>query len=1053
MRNLTTTALLLLPVSILLASALSAQGVTTAAIYGRVIATDSAGIEEALVTVTDASNGERWQVATRGHGQYLLEYLSLGGPYTVEARAIGFAPVRLTGVMLSLGERRGINLALTPAVVELAELTATAAVDPLINAGRTGPAQTISDSLISRLPVGKRDFSQLVFLSPQAVLGPGGGVSIAGQSDRLNGVQIDGATNLDLTGFAGGGAGLGTPAASSGVRTLSVEALRELQILTAPFDVRYGTFAGGLVNAVTRSGSNRRQGSLSAYFEDEALTGKDLTGSRAQDYSTQELALTLSGPIIRDRASFFLDLGLQRDLTPQFYPGIGSDTVGGADSVGIGIRYASAQRFRQILRDSFNLDAGDFRAEPTRRPSGNLFAKITLQPRVNQRLEFSHNYAHGNPVEPPLWREPDVQYSLTSNASRSPGTVNATRLAWTMTPGSAVSNELNLAYLRVRERCEVTGHFPEVAVTADASVLVAGDPPLCSVNFSNQDVWELTDNLSWFRGSHQFTLGTHDELIRTRRNTELQPLGHWGFDSLGSLAARLPSEYFRSINNPLRPSGPLADLGVNQIGVYAQDRWSVSPRLTLTAGVRLDVPYFTSAPVRNPLLGTELGIDNSRPPTGNPSWSPRLGASYDLGGLGFLRGGVGLFTGRPAYHWLSTVYGSTGLDAADLYCAGPDVPAFTLDPANQPSTCGTGPSSAIPTVNYFNPSFRFPRSLRLALGTDFRLPQGIIGTLDFLYVRSVDQLYLEDVNLIQTGVASGEGNRALYGTFDPATGDPTPNRRSAAFGPVIELRNSSGDRSYVATAQLQKRFTNGAELGLAYTYSNSKDRMSTAHDLASVNSGRQNILDGTVANRRLASSLYDTPHKISIVAAVDLPLRFRFSLFYNGSSGSPYTFRVFGDANADGASAFGGPTYNDPVYVPRDQVDITLANPAQWDSLNSYVEGHSCLRSQRGHLLRRNSCRNPWVTLMNARLSKVFPTAHGQSMELIIDLFNVPNFLDRDWGVRSGADLGFPPAILVLVGYDQANQRGMYRFEAQDTKVRDNDATRWRLQFGARYTF
>jgi hypothetical protein len=351
-------------------------------------------------------------------------------------------------------------------------------------------------------------------------------------------------------------------------------------------------------------------------------------------------------------------------------------------------------------------------------------------------------------------------------------------------------------------------------------------------------------------------------------------------------------------------------------------------------------------------------------------------------------------------------------------------------------------------VSYFDASYRFPRSLRLALGTDLRLPKGVIGTLDFLYIRSVDQLYLEDVNLVPTGVAAGEGSRALYGTSDPATGASTPNRRNTGFGPVIQLRNSSGDRSYVATAQLQKRFSNGAELGVAYTYTDSKDRMSTAHDLASVNLGRQNILDGTLAHRRLATSLYDAPHKISVVGAVDLPLRFRFSLFYNGSSGSPYTFRVLGNANADGLA-----TFNDPVYVPKDQADISLQDPAEWAALNRYIESHSCLRRQRGQLLRRNSCRNPWVSLTNARLSKVIPTTRGQSIELIVDLFNVLNFLDADWGVTRGADVGFPPGILQLVGYDQTNQRGIYLFQGLDTKTVDPDATRWRLQLGTRYTF
>ncbi|MEO6056780.1 MAG: carboxypeptidase regulatory-like domain-containing protein, partial [Gemmatimonadales bacterium] len=266
MNPLKTTLLLLVTAWSLAVGGLAAQGVTTAALFGTVTASDSTALEDAVVTVTNTATGERWQTASRAHGRYIFEYLSVGGPYVVEARAIGFAPARVPEILLSLGERRRSDFSLLPAVVKLQEIAVVAVTDPLVNPGRTGPAQTIGDSLISRMPVRSRDFAQLVYLSPQAVLTPSGGVSIAGQSDRLNGFQIDGATNLDLIGFAGGG-GFGTPAASSGVRTLSVEALQELQILTAPFDVRYGTFAGGLVNAVTRSGSNRWQGSFSGYFE------------------------------------------------------------------------------------------------------------------------------------------------------------------------------------------------------------------------------------------------------------------------------------------------------------------------------------------------------------------------------------------------------------------------------------------------------------------------------------------------------------------------------------------------------------------------------------------------------------------------------------------------------------------------------------------------------------------------------------------------------------------------------------------------------------------
>ena len=621
-----------------------------------------------------------------------------------------------------------------------------------------------------------------------------------------------------------------------------------------------------------------------------------------------------------------------------------------------------------------------------------------------------------------------------------------------MARGNQVSNELNLAYLRVREeeRCSSTSPYSEVMAKVDESFLVAGDGFSCTENFSNQDVWELTDNLSWFQGRHQLTFGTHTELIRTTRLTLIQPLGHWEFASLDSLEQGLPEVYLRTLPNPALPEVPAANLGINQVGLYAQDQWAATSSLTLTAGMRMDVPFFTSRPVGNPLLRSELGIDNSLTPSGNILWSPRLGFSYDVGGKGFLRGGVGLFSGRPAYHWISSVYASTGLDASNLFCAGSDVPAFTLDPFGQPITCGGGAFVPASEVNYFDPAFRFPRSFRGALGTDLRLPGGVVGTLDLLYVRGVNQFYLNDVNLTPTGAAVGEGGRVLYGSHDPATGDGTANRRSVAFGPVIQVRNSSGDRSYVGTVQFQKRFAGGAELSLGYTYTDSKDRMSAAADIASLNFGRINPLDGTLEQRRLATSMYSVPHKITLVGAFDLPLRARFSLLYNGFSGAPYAYRVTGDANADGASAFGGPSFNDPIYVPKDAADITLADPAQWEGLDRYIRRRPCLREQRGRLLRRNSCRDPWVSVMNARLSKVIPTTRGQSIELIADVFNVLNLLDGDWTVRRAIP---DTRILELVGYDAVNGRGIYVFEIRDPNVRNHEATRWRMQLGARYTF
>ena len=206
-------------------------------------------------------------------GRYFIEYLSVGGPYRIEVRAIGYEPARRDAIFLALGQRLTTDFALAPAVVQLQEITVTGAADPRFSSARTGPAQIISDSTIARLPVAGRDYTELAVLSPQVTKSPNGGLSFAGQHDRFNSIQIDGTNNNDL--FGRSSSGNGTPGWAVGLTAFTPEAVKELQVVTAPFDVRYGNFAGGLINAVTRSGSNRVEGSILGYIEGTGLSGTD----------------------------------------------------------------------------------------------------------------------------------------------------------------------------------------------------------------------------------------------------------------------------------------------------------------------------------------------------------------------------------------------------------------------------------------------------------------------------------------------------------------------------------------------------------------------------------------------------------------------------------------------------------------------------------------------------------------------------------------------------------------------------------------------------------
>jgi hypothetical protein len=420
---------------------------------------------------------------------------------------------------------------------------------------------------------------------------------------------------------------------------------------------------------------------------------------------------------------------------------------------------------------------------------------------------------------------------------------------------------------------------------------------------------------------------------------------------------------------------------------------------------------------------------------------------------------VGLFAGRPAYTWLENAYSDAGVGTLYLACDAENIPVFTLDESAQPTQCADL-ELPTPVITVFDPAFRYPRNLKIALGADQRLPWEMVGTVDLLYTRGVNQFAERDLNLLPpSAVSAGEGGRALYGTIDPAEGFSIPNRPATGFESVAQITNGSGDRSYSLAFQLQKRFAGGTELSAAYTYTNARNRTDSPG-----NTGRGNLglspLDGTWESPNLRTALWSRPHKLTLFGTADLPLKIRLGLSYLGYSGDPLTYIVHGDANADGLDNLDDSRNNDPVYVPLDAGDITLDDPADYARLDQYIQKEGCLQAQRGRLLQRNSCRNPWINRLDARLSKLLPTGRGQAVEFTADLFNLLNFIDHDWGqvrqameANGGTTFGNRLSLIELVGYDAANSRGIYHVLTPRPREVQVDLSRWRMQLSARYTF
>ena len=250
------------------------------------------------------------------------------------------------------------------------------------------------------------------------------------------------------------------------------------------------------------------------------------------------------------------------------------------------------------------------------------------------------------------------------------------------------------------------------------------------------------------------------------------------------------------------------------------------------------------------------------------------------------------------------------------------------------------------------------------------------------------------------------------------------------------------------TVQLLKRFSGGIEFNVAYTYSHALDVFSMTSDITGSNFSNA-VLDGTLASRNLRTSQFDRPQKVSVSGTVNVPFDARFSLIYNGVSGTPFTYMVSGDANADGV------TTNDPVYVPRNAADITMSNPADYAALDAFISSEPCLQNNRGRILPRNGCRNAWQNVLNARLSKVIPTLHGQSLEVTADMLNVLNFVNSSWGlIRQTGIFENSPNLIRLVSYDNTNGRGIYTLSLplKDQVQINSIGSRWVFQLGGRYT-
>ena len=1080
------------------------QGVTTASMNGQVVDANAVAVTGATIVATHNPSGSTYGGFSNSEGYFRILNMRVGGPYTVKVSFPGFEDYQREGVVLNLGQSFKIDAQLAEAQVTLEEELITSSRSDVFDGNKTGQETVVGERLINDIPTISRAIGDYARQNPLASIGEGGDgftISIAGQNNRYNAIYIDGAVNNDAFGLAGGG----TNGGQTGVQPISIDAIEQFQIAVAPFDVRQSGFAGGSINAVTRSGSNEFEGSAYFFNRNQTLAGKtptdndDVDRERLADFSANTYGFRLGGPIVKDKVFFFVNAEVQRDETPQ--PFDLANYNGNSDA-------GTLSQLESLFQNQYGYDLKGFENNTAFLDSDKFLGKIDINISRNHKLSLRHSYVRAENLEARSSSPFSINYLNGSEFFVS--TTNSSALELNSLFGENVSNSLVIGATIVRDDRDPFGDpFPTVSIADGEGTINLGAERFSTANLLNQDVITVNDNLNIYLGKHNLLFGVNFEYFSAgnlfiRNNYGRYQWFNTNADTSGLdlfLAGEPSTRYERSFSQVDNVAGDesnaIADFEQINFGFYIQDELQVTNDFKLTAGLRFDFPiWLTDQPVNQEFNTSTAaaieaaGYDLKGAETGSfigtqVMLSPRVGFNWDIGGkqLTQLRGGIGIFTSRIPLVWPGGAYNNYGFNIGAG--GGSNVP-FVADVQNQPIRANLDDVTPSGQIDLFAEDFKLPQVLKFNVAVDRKFGDGYIATLEGLFTKNVNAVRYENVNLqrnLRGNLDAGPDNRPLYFGADPNFGDDVIDD---SYNYIMLASNTDKGYSYNIAATVSKLFSNGFQGSLSYSYgdafttfdgtsSQNNSQWRGYHpplDLGSFNGGRNDEADPQ-------RSTFAQGHRVFSQLSYELDYldfgKTRFSFSFNGQTGGFFSYVI-------GADNFrftddGGFSNNELVYVPNNLSEIPLVDfdyngrtysaQEQWDILNAFIEDDPHLSDRRGTYAERNGGREPWEVLTDFRLLQdVYLKAGGKThtLQFSVDIFNIANLINSDWGrVRFAGSFGNYRLIQMqnsLFGSTTAPEYTIATDLIDGEKPWDNSiddsgfrSSRWQMQFGVRYIF
>ena len=1045
-----------------LPSTLLAQGVTTGSLAG--VVTDQGGqpVSGASVMAIHIPSGATYEATTRSDGRFLMPGMRVGGPYSITVAYQGtgnaFEPLTQDNVTVNLGVATDVPMTVRSiAVTET--VTVTASTSEVFSSTRTGAATTVVLQQIENLPNLSNRLDNFTRLTPQAK-----GDTFAGQDGRLNNITVDGSSFNNSFGLGSSGA----PGERTGVAPISPWAVEQIQVNVAPFDVRQGNFVGAGVNTVTRSGTNRFSGSLYRQFRNEDMVGTEAKGLPFNP-GTFEFANTggyLGGPIVKNKLFFFGNADREETKRPgtTFTANTGGQPVAGNVTR---VLQSDLNNLSAFLNTRLNYNPGGFEGYPFETPGQRYLFKTDYN--LNSANKITARYIH-------LDSETDVLASNSSSLGfgNRQGTTQAMNFQgsnytitekirsivseWNGTIGGSMANSLIVGYTSQDEsRGQLDKLFPFVDILDNATTYTSfGSEPFTPNNELRYTTFQLQDNFSKFIDRHTLTAGAVLERYESENVFFPGSQSAYVYNSL----ADFYTDVNDSLANPNRTVSPInlrrfqvrwnnipgqdkpvQPLEVLYGGAYIQDEWRPTNNITVSAGIRFDVPRFGDTGYTNTVADALTFRDENGQPvqysTGklpDPAflWSPRIGFNWavDEKRNTQVRGGTGVFTGRPAYVWISNQIGNTGVLTGFEQLDNTTARPFSPDPNRYKPTSVTGAPASSFELALTDENFRFPQIWRTNIAIDQRLPWGFSNTTEFIYNKDVNGVYYINANLAPANASFvGADSRPRWvGT----------NRIHQAVANAVVLKNQDVGSSWNIANSLDRRF--GANfLKVAYSFGQARNTV----DPGSIAFGSWNNNEhaGDPNNPGVGfSPTGRAGHRMFVTGAVGKNFfafgRSSLSLFFEARNNNVQSYLFSGDMNGDGG------TQNDLLYVHRNQSEMNFVTYTQsgrtftaadqaaaWDA---YISQDPYLSKRRGEFAERGGVLLPMLRRLDVSVSQELAKNlwnRRHSLQLRADVLNFGNLLNSNWG--AGQRLVNNQPLLITAGQQaDAQGRAQYRLRA-----------------------